>query len=98
MAEPLRRWCTELQRALLTPIRALASMAIVQGTHLRDVTLASGANQISHKLGRLPRGWVVTRQSAALGLYETDAQVALRGDQFLTLTSGAAGTADLWVF
>ena len=96
--EPLREWLARMQSGAMTALRALASMPIVQGAHVRDVTIASGANQIAHQLGRMPRGWIVTRQSASLTLYESATQLTQRDGTFLYLTAGAAGTVDLWVF
>jgi hypothetical protein len=96
--DPLKTWLAQFQGAAWTAIRALASMRITQGAHLQGLELAIGANTVSHQLGRMPRGWMLTRQGVVLGLYETDAQVGQRDTRFLYLTATAAGTADLWVF
>lgn len=96
--EPLRSWLGQAVSGLWTAVRALASMKLLQGAHLRDVSIANGTTTVFHTLGRPPVGWVVTRQSAALGLYESASQLAARSATTLTLTASAAGTADLWVF
>jgi hypothetical protein len=97
-AAEIPRWLAQFQVGVLAALRALASVRIVQGAHLTDVELAIGANTIAHKLNRQPRGWILTRQSVVLGVYETDAQLNERSDRFLSLTATAAGSCDLWVF
>jgi hypothetical protein len=93
-----RAWLSRFQLGVLTSIRALSRFQIVQGVHLEAVVVTVGINTLAHKLGRQPRGWVVTRQSAALGLYETAAQLNQRTARALVLTATVGGTVDLWVF
>jgi hypothetical protein len=96
--EPLRAWLARFQMGVLTALRSLADATIADGARVEALTLTTGANTVSHRLGRRPRGWILTRQSVVLGLYETDAQQAQRDDRFLYLTATAGGVADLWVF
>jgi hypothetical protein len=94
----LAAWLASALAAVWTAIRAIGEAAPVQGVHLRSLSVAAGANQIAHTLGRLPRGWIVTRQSDDCALIETDAQLASRTERWMYLTSNIAGTVDVWVF
>jgi hypothetical protein len=93
-----RAWLSRFQLGVLTSIRALSQFRIVQGVHLEGVVVTAGVNALAHKLSRQPRGWVVTRQSAELGLFETAAQLNQRNSRALVLTATVGGTVDLWVF
>lgn len=53
-----------------------------------------GNNVISHRLGRTPQGWIVTRVTgAATNLYEVS-----RNERTITLNASAAGVCEIWFF
>lgn len=56
-------------------------------------TLTTSAQNISHKLGRKPRGWFVISINANSNVYSTASD-----DRFLSLTASATCTVKLWVF
>ena len=71
----------------------IANAEILDGVHIKSVSLANGDTTIAHKLERLPRGWIITDISAAANVYRSSwSQTAL------VLNSSAACTANVWVF
>lgn len=86
-----------LQTNWAQQLNPLVSSAICAGTLLKSIQLKTGANVISHKLGRNLQGWIVTRLRAGITIYDTqdsNATPALT----LTLTASAPATIDLCVF
>lgn len=61
-----------------------------------SATLINGANTITHKLGRVPQGWIVldVKASAAPNLYRSGAFTSTS----FPITAAAACTAVFWVF
>lgn len=71
------------------PLTAPDSRLYAPGT-----PLAVGDNRIAHKLGRKPKGYVVTRSTGgAADLYEVS-----RDDRFITLNSGNTATVEILFF
>lgn len=63
-------------------------------TILKDIELVIGNNNIAHKLGRKPQGWIVLDINAASTIYRSEPF----NDRFLTLNSSAVATISLGVF
>lgn len=84
---------TNLQKTL----SPLITNPLNDGVLIQSVVLASGSNQVAHKLGRKLTGWWVTRISAAVSIYDTQGTNTLP-NQFLTLVSSGAVTVDLFCF
>lgn len=83
-----------LQQNVKKFVKVLEDNPLLDGTFLEGIALNAAANTvINHKLGRRPRGWILTDQSAAATVY----RVAWT-DKTLTLLASAASTVDLWVF
>jgi hypothetical protein len=61
------------------------------GTWLRGKKLAAGQTMISHGLGRVPLGYLVTRQSGAALWVSWDAT-------HLVLSASTACVVDMWVW
>ncbi len=79
--------------------RALESCPLLDGHLLEGVELVQGDNEIDHKLGRVLRGWILTRQDFDTIILDKQASNDST-DRILILNSSASGTAtvDLWVF
>lgn len=92
-AEDLNR----AQDGLLPTVSALSGVQISDGVLLEEVVLASGANIVPHKLGRILQGWIPVRVRASATLYDTQ-DANNTPDQTLLLTASALVTVDLWVF
>lgn len=86
-----------LQTAWASQIDPVLRNPLTQGNLLKNVTLASGANVVDHKLGRKLQGWVLTRQRAAASVFDTQ-DLNPTPALTLTLTSSAAVVVDLLVF
>lgn len=78
---------------VLTPI---IRCPLIDGVLLKGVALANGTTLVDHKLGREPLGWLVVRVNGTASIFEPD--TASKKKTYLTLTSNAAVTVDLWVF
>lgn len=65
-----------------------------QGTLLKNISIVTGVNNIAHKLGRSPQGWVVVDQTAAITLFRSQPF----NSTTLTLTASGPATIALWVF
>ncbi len=71
----------------------------LNGDLITGQAIAVGDTQLSHRLGRVPRGYIILReQGASLGLYTTEANWASRTDALVTLTAGSAGFVDLYFY
>ena len=92
-------WAAEqIQNNLENSFRAVEGCDLVDGHLLAEVELASGDNEIDHKLGREIKGWIITRyREATANVYEKISDNADTGS-LLKLNSSAATTVDIWVF
>lgn len=79
-------WSTQINPLLANP--SLKSLLI------KDIALASGANVISHRLGRKPQGWRIVDINGAATIYRS----ANFNNLTLTLTSDASVTVAIEVF
>jgi hypothetical protein len=85
-----------LQDNIADALAPLTDVPLLDYVWRRDVTLASGSNQVPHGLGRAWRGCIVTRQNAAATISQPDTQ-PLR-ERFLTLQATANVVVDLYLF
>lgn len=67
---------------------------LLAGSLLKGIVLINGVTILNHKLGRKPKGWILTDIDAAATVYRS----AAFSTTTLTLTSNAAATAAIWVF
>ena len=84
-----------LQKNVEASLGPLVANPLLNGSLLTGVNLASGANSVNHKLGRVPRGWFIVSSSTADVVYGS---VSSATDTTLTLTASGAITVSLWVF
>jgi hypothetical protein len=66
---------------------------IIDGILLEGLTITSGSSTIEHKLGRIPRGYLVVASTAAVNVYNGSMTQYL-----IPLVSDADATISLWVF
>lgn len=81
-----------LQESVVDQFDAFKTCPLLDGV-LVPITLATGSNVFSHKLGRLPQGWFFTDRNAATTVYRT----AWTADS-ITFTASASLTGTIWVF
>lgn len=88
-----------LQDNLARFLRPIELNKMLDGVHLRSVTLVTGSNDVPHLLGRKLLGWIPTRMRAGALIYDTnDSLSSAQQEQFLQLVTSADVTVDLWVF
>jgi hypothetical protein len=80
------KWKSEIDPTLAIPL--------LGGLQLKSQVLAAGVNVITHKLGRMMQGWIVTDQNAAVVPYRSAPLSATT----LTLTASGPVTINLWVY
>lgn len=78
-------------------VGGIISSEILDGILLTNISLTTGLNEVSHKLGRKIRGWIVVRKRANVDIWDEQDSNKKPG---LTLRLQASGAvvADLWVF
>lgn len=86
-----------LQTSWTSQLNPLLADPLIQGHLLQSVTLTSGSNTISHKLGRALVGWIPTRVRASATFFDTQ-DSNQQADLTLLLTSSANVVVDLYVF
>lgn len=91
------RLLNQVQQNVKSQLDPVVAAPIVGGILLRNISLASGANVVPHKLGRALQGWVPTRVRASATLYDTQDSNTTPAST-LQLTASAAVVVDLWVF
>lgn len=91
------RVISQLQNNIVPPLNKLIAMPLNQGVILKSISLASGANQIPHGLGRALQGWSIVRQRSLASIYDTQDSNTLPSSN-LNLVSSAAVTVDIYVF
>ena len=82
----LRRVADELNHVLENPL--------LDGRQIDGIDLTTSTTKVSHKLGRVPRGWIVVRTNANAVVYEA----ADPDQRFLPLTASAAVTVSILVY
>lgn len=75
----------------------LLSAPLLRGKQLTDLPLNSGTTLVTHQLGRVPQGYIITGQSGPANISRS-AQAARTPEQQISLQSSAAVTVDLWVY
>lgn len=88
---------TRVQEYISRCFGGIIGSEIIDGVLLQEVDLTAGQNEISHRLGRKLRGWVVVRQRANVGIWDEQDS---NSKPHLTLVLQASGpvTVDLWIF
>lgn len=85
----------KVQDRILAVLNPLARTPVVDGVLVTGVALSATPTDVSHKLQRMPLGYLIVGLSADARVWETRAN---RSSTRLTLTASAAATVDLWVF
>lgn len=80
------QWAKELNPLLQLPTS--------QPSFVTGIKVTTGANVISHKLGRTPQGWILTDTDGAVTLHRS----APFNNLTLTLTSSGSAVISLMVF
>ncbi len=90
------RELNQIQDNISQALRPLLECPLVNGRLIEDIAIVSGTEKIiDHKLNRILRGWIVTRQDASGNVWESASTLPLKT---LILNSSANITVSLWVF
>lgn len=93
--EELEERVNKLQTQLEQALESLPGAIIIDGQHIENVSLLGASNtRVLHKLGRVPRGWFLTRKTVGGNV---PSEVSKSGVDLVLLAS-TAETVDLWVF
>lgn len=75
----------------------LSRTEIMQGQLVVDVDIATTSTQVAHRLGRIPKGFLVVDLTADSRIYR-DTAVTTERTTYLYLKATTATTVSLWVF
>lgn len=88
----------KVQEYVQRSVDPVSKSPIIDGTILRSVELKAGQNNdIDHRLGRPPRGWVLIRLRADSRVWDDQDKNTLSRNTLRLLCSSNV-TVDLWVF
>ncbi len=100
--KPFRRIRTDredikqLQDATAETFKTVVSREVLDGQLISGLSLVSGSLQrVEHKLGRAPRGYIVTSRSANSVVWDSESTLP---SKYLELNVSANVTLSLWVF
>lgn len=86
-----------LQRVKLI-LEEITGKSLIDGYMINSVALTTGVvNNIKHKLGRDPVGYLVTQRSADCRVWD-DQLTNTQKESFLKLRTSANVTVNIWVF
>lgn len=83
----------QMQQNIVSPLNQLLKNPIVQGNFLTKA-LVVGVNSISHGLGRVMQGWIISDVNASVTIYRS----APMNASTLTLVSSGTATVSIYVF
>lgn len=75
-------------------VKTLQDQLLLGGTLLVDQAVTATEARVAHKLGRVPRGWIVIGRNAAQVIYDNQDP----DKDFLYLRAGGNVTATIYVF
>ncbi len=84
----------QVQTNAITAVNDINSKVIIDGTLLSNVVIAAASTPISHKLQRLPLGYIIVSKNGPGDIYQAAPSTTLN----LNLQSTIAVTANIWVF
>lgn len=64
------RTVNQLQDHIVQAINPLLNLPLSTSNFLEDIDLVMGSNSINHGLGRILRGYIITKQNSVVDLYE----------------------------
>ena len=97
----MQRFLQALQANVEKILTPLSRTPYFDGVLLDNVTLlASGVNNVEHKLGRKCRGYFVTSKSAPADIYDylNNTTFDAQRDKYLVLSTSADCVVNIWIF
>lgn len=87
----------KMQTTWAQAIDPVIALPLNSGLLLTDIALTTGSNVINHKLGRALIGWFLTRNNAAVTVYDTQSSNSTPA-LTLALTASGAAKVSIYVF
>ncbi len=84
------------QRESKAAFERLNRVQLLDGRAITGVELSTTPTAISHGLGRIPAGWIITDINAAATVHRVS--TATERTRYLTLTASAICTVNLWIY
>lgn len=90
----LEKVLNTLRGSIENSFRELNRCPILTGSLIADEALAIGSNDVYHKLGRIPTGYLIINISgAASNIYTSN-----MNEGYITFVSSAVCAASFWIF
>lgn len=88
----------QLQENIEQYIKPLDNFPILDGVLVKDICLeANTSNEIKHKLGRKPRGWIIVRKRADSRIWDLQSTNP-EPSKTLSIACSHACQIDIWIF
>lgn len=84
-----------VQDNVVEGFKVLEKFPFLNGILLENVVLSTGDNEMSHRLGKAPKGVIVVKSTGATSIYLKDSKIA---DRLMIVNSSADVTVNLFVF
>jgi len=88
---------SKMQENTSNALAPLQNSAILDGVLLKEVSLVSGTNYVSHKLRRKIQGWAIVRKRANVDVWDDQDNNVNKTTSLKLETSGDV-VIDLWIF
>lgn len=82
-----------IQANIARAISETINNALLNGLFLENLSISTTNTQVAHKLGRVPKGYIVIDSNAAANVYTID-----KDTQFITLKATANCVVNLYIF
>ncbi len=88
----------KLQDNTRAVLDTVTNKEILDGILLKGLPLVSGStNEVNHKLGRQPQGWIIVRKRAQADVWDLQ-DLNTNPSATLSLACSSDVTIDIWVF
>lgn len=96
--QDLERVVDQLQENVGNSISEIVKVPILDGNLITEVSVSSGSDIIvNHKLNRKYRGYIITRKTADLNIWESSTTNNAK-DKYILIQADTSGIVDIWFF
>jgi len=88
---------SKFQENVSSVFEEIGNKAILNGNLLKNIALTTGANEVSHKLGRDLQGYIIVRKRANSIIWDSQDSNKLK-NLTLILNCSADVVVDIWCF
>jgi hypothetical protein len=92
-SSPTDPQAARLQENIKQFIGQLNKSIFIDGNLVENIIIGTGDTKIEHKLGRVPKGFIVTDLAANTNIWRTGYD-----SRFITLRAGTQTSISIWVF